>query len=783
MNRKIRTPRLAIALALALAGAISPAAPARRDAAPARAAAPAAQPAPTPGREMHLTFTQLGQRGPVTIKRGKPRMKLPFALRSDELVTQATLHLDLTHSPMLAGRVGALEVRLNGEPVTRIDVPASGAPPQQALGQDIEIDPRLIADQNELTVQFTDPVTCADPASSGLWAQIGASSSLALRLSPLALSDELSVLPAPFFDRNDIRRPELTLVLSPQAGNATLQAAGTLVSWFGALASYRGLQVTTRDRLPPGHAIVLATGQDRPAGIELPPIAGATVTLAPHPEHPDRKVLYVLGRDATELRRAADALVLGQLPGHGSTALIERLSEPAPRQPYDAPNWTPTHRPVRFDELVPVRALVAAGVRPDTVELPMRLPPDLFPWRHRQVPIDLRLRHTSRSNREAVSLKVMFNGEVIREEEMTPSQPVRWLDRLQQQVWGDGSDTLTRTLRRPMRLPVAQLGTQSHARLALDLRHGDGEDDDCPVTTLAGADAGLGGDTGGGDGLADVPRTVIDGASTIDFSGAPHFLPMPNLAAFANAGHPYTRHADLAQAAVVLPASPLREEIDAYLSVMARMGEATGLAARRVAVVHAREVGEVADRDLVVIGSAGNQALFAEWARAMPFRDGATAAEPAASDALPDWLRGLGSLWQRRHHPPLEPLSFRSTGAQAALVGFESPLRAGRSVVALMGATPGALDRLADALREPSRLSQLHGHVAVIDENDRITSHRADPTYTSGDLPWLAWLRWQLSDKPILLWLVMLGSIAALSMVMYVLLRRHALRRHAGASV
>ena len=84
-------------------------------------------------------------------------------------------------------------------------------------------------------------------------------------------------------------------------------------------------------------------------------------------------------RNGEELHRAADALVRGQLPGHGSTALIDTLTTPAPRQAWDAPNWTPTHRPVRLDELVPAAAMSARDARPLDVDVAMRLPPDLFP--------------------------------------------------------------------------------------------------------------------------------------------------------------------------------------------------------------------------------------------------------------------------------------------------------------------------------------------------------------------------------------------------------------------
>ena len=735
------------------------------------------------GRDLVMPFSQLGQREAVMLKRGHQRQRLPFALRADEVVSSAVLQLDLAQSPMLAARTGALEVRLNGEVVARLGAP--GTRGKTGSSHTVPLDPRLMLDQNELTLQLAEPVECDDPDGAGLWAQIRPTSSLHLVMSPLPLADDLSLLPAPFFDPRDPRRTELTLVLSPRASAATLQAAGHVASWFGALSAYRGVRVQARDRLPGGNAIVLATPEDAPAGMALPPMAGATVTIAPHPEQPQRKVLYLLGRNGEELHRAADALVRGQLPGHGSTALIDTLTTPAPRQAWDAPNWTPTHRPVRLDELVPAAAMSARDARPLDVDVAMRLPPDLFPWRERKVPVDLRVRYEARPDDAGATLRVRFNDVHQFEERLDPGLAGRWLDNLQRSIRGERDEALTHAARRNLRIPVATLGTQSYAHLALTLEHSVG-DEAAECARESRTDTAL-----------DRPRSVIDGASTIDFSGAPHFLPMPDLAAFANTTHPYTRLADLAETAVVLPDQPSREDLDTYLTLMGRAGEATGLSARLVRVVHARSVAQVAGRDLIVIGSAGNQRLFADWAADMPFRDLAAvrAAEAApasppragrnllpADIALPDWLRWVGKVWQREEYPALEALAFRGTDPQAALVGFESPLSSSRSVVGLMATTPASLSFITEALLDGSRLSQIHGHVTLFDESGRITAYSADATYASGDLPWLSWIRWKLSDRPVLLWAVLMLAILVLSGVIYLLLQRHAMRRHAGAS-
>jgi hypothetical protein len=51
---------------------------------------------------------------------------------------------------------------------------------------------------------------------------------------------------------------------------------------------------------------------------------------------------------------------------------------------------------------------------------------------------------------------------------------------------------------------------------------------------------------------------VIGDDSTIDFSKYYHFLAMPDLRAFANAGFPFSRMADLSESIVVMPKAPTK---------------------------------------------------------------------------------------------------------------------------------------------------------------------------------------------------------------------------------
>ena len=65
-------------------------------------------------------------------------------------------------------------------------------------------------------------------------------------------------------------------------------------------------------------------------------------------------------------------------------------------------------------------------------------------------------------------------------------------------------------------------------------------------------------------------------SSWLDIRDIPHWHQMPDLEVFSNAGYPFTRKADLADTAVVLPDIPTVDEIEMYLTMMGHFGAQTG---------------------------------------------------------------------------------------------------------------------------------------------------------------------------------------------------------------
>ena len=76
---------------------------------------------------------------------------------------------------------------------------------------------------------------------------------------------------------------------------------------------------------------------------------------------------------------------------------------------------------------------------------------------------------------------------------------------------------------------------------------------------------------------------------------------MPDLRAFAQAGFPFTRLADLSETAVVLDDRANAAAYSAYLNVLGRLGDATGYPAVGVTVTRAQQASAQAGKDLLVL--------------------------------------------------------------------------------------------------------------------------------------------------------------------------------------
>jgi hypothetical protein len=205
-------------------------------------------------------------------------------------------------------------------------------------------------------------------------------------------------------------------------------------------------------------------------------------------------------------------------------------------------------------------------------------------------------------------------------------------------------------------------------------------------------------------------RTGIDPNSSIDLTRVAHFVALPNLALFANSGFPFTRLADLADTAFIMPDAPSADEVQAYLNLMGTLADATGLPGYRDVVTTANRVDMVSGRNLIVIGLDASQPLLRQWEGNNSIR---------ISSVTVKEISGLS--WTQRL---FQPLDNRAPYGQGGALGFAeanlgkpyaymssywSPLNPNRIVVAIGGNDGASMVQMIRQLGDVEKADKIQG--------------------------------------------------------------------------
>lgn len=699
-----------------------------------------------------FTLRDLGAQQPLRLRGAESSVDLPVSIRNDELVTSARLHLRYAHAPTLLVDDASLTVLVNDEVIGSVPMSAQTAEGGEAV---IDIDPRALVGDSRLGVRMdlARPLRCDAAPSAPPWSVIGNDSRLELVLQRLPLASDLGLLPEPFFDRRDRNPLVLPVVLAADPSREELQAAGIVASWFGALAEYRGARFPVHFGRPParGHAVFIGT-RGRLDALVPGTQAGAELRIADHPLDPYAKLLVLTGDDGSELIAAARALVRGEKTLSGARTVIQDLREPEPRKAYDAPRWVSTDRPVRLGERLLVDQLQVGGPRPLAIRLPWNLPPDLFDWNSKGARVDLRVRYASADARTA-SLDLDVNNRFVRSLPLPAHAPATGGDAPAQ---AEPLDPLV--LRERFHVPAYYFGSRNELKWQFRFD---------PLTRNGCEDPGAVGSRG-----------WIDPDSTIDLQRLPHYTELPDLRRFADGGFPFSKYADLAQTVAVLSDKPGVAEIETFLQVLGHIGNLTGLAASGLRVLDAPAVqGTAVDADLLVFGTPSTQALLRDWARWMPLTITETGGQLQVATAM-DRLR---ARFEGRDLDAARDHAVRvlgQTGASvAAILSFESPLAAGRTVVVFAAVQAARLPELSASLIEASLRPSIGGDLSLVKDR-KISNYSLAPQFSSGELPLMLGLRWWLSRQPLVLALItiLLSTLMALSLFVSMRKKAHARR-------
>ncbi|CAH0151003.1 Cyclic di-GMP-binding protein [Roseomonas sp. CECT 9278] len=717
---------------------------------------PALPPAAAPTtRRVVRSLRQLGQTGPMQLRGVSPLQGVQFGIRADEVVTDARLVISGAASPALVPEASQLTVTLNDQLVGAV----RPDPARPAFGPiEMPLSADFFTEINRLNFAFAGryPAACQDPLSDLLWMTVSDGSALHLTLERLALPRDLARLPEPFFDPRELRDTlVLPFAVPPGASTELLRAAAIAASWFAVQAEYRGARFPVAAGAPmTGDAVVLATPQSVPPGVTLPALSGPTIALVENPNDATGTLLLIAGRDASEAATAAMGLALAPQLLSGQVAQVSTPRAPR-RRPYEAPRWLPPDRPVALGELVDRGELQVQGFAPGPIVVPLRTAPDLVTWRRHGFPLALSLRAPPGpildvgTSRLDVSVSGVFLRALpLREQE---SWPLSWVLRQAGAEPGPREATVP--------IPPWLVSGRNDLQLRFDMR---------PMHR--------------GDCVA-IPAEVqasIDPVSTIDISRAHRFAVLPNLAFMASAGFPFTRLADLSETAVVMPDQPSPVEVSAFLGLVGGLSSIVGVPATGLAVVRPAQLAQVANRDLIVIGTLSGQSALPQLLRDMPLRieDGGR-----LSISLPDRLDGFARLIA--DGPPsadrARAASFLSAPAEGLgfVAGAQSPLAAGRSVVALAAPTPAGVEAIAEALRDPARIPRVQGDLVLL-SGDTLEAFRIAPSYQVGSLPIWLWPNHYLGGRPWMVLALMVGGALLIALPLRAALRRRAARRMRG---
>jgi hypothetical protein len=370
------------------------------------------------------------------------------------------------------------------------------------------------------------------------------------------------------------------------------------------------------------------------------------------------------------------------------------------------------------------------------------------------VPMDLRYRYTSPQERDNSALNVSVNEQLLRSyrlraEDQSGTARKLLVPLLEGETTQHAEEVL---------IPAFQLGSNNQLQFRFSLdpqRQGP-----CSHVPLEQA------------------RQAIDPDSTIDFSEFPHYTAMPNLALFANAGYPFTRYADLAETAIVLPDTTQMATLEQLFFLLGRMGRHTGAVAMSYQLLNTEQAQQAGDVDLLILTGAAANELLESWGKdpglivnggKRTFREQAPASR----------LQPISTSEAREASRDVQ-VDLNATGSLGAFVSFESPLSGDRTVVALSGTDDEAGRALVTALEDDGRVPLIRGDLAVV-RNNTVESYQGQSIYYVGSLSLWKRLWFHLSQHVILLTVVALGVVVLIAMLLYGGLQRRVARRLADA--
>ncbi|MEQ5801275.1 UDP-forming cellulose synthase catalytic subunit [Halomonas sp. H10-9-1] len=700
-----------------------------------------------------LSLEQLTGRDSLRLSGHGAQAGIAFSLPQAQLATAARLTLALRHSPELLVDGSYLDLELNGIALERIPLDRYSA---EGTDVEVEIPPELMVPYNTLLVSLSGATReqCNTLFNDAIWLELEPRTQLTIDGMVLPATQHLADFPLPFLDPADMDDWQLPIVLPQAPEDAVLEAGGIIAAMLGGLADYRRLSLPVHlGELPAQHSILLATPETEIAGLALPPVPGPLIASLPHPAGNQHRLLWVTGRDAWELGVAARHLAarFASMESNVVPVTPEDTAEPA-----QAPSssWQLTRSRLALGELMGAQdePLIVDGARPEPLDIPFTLPPDLYFWPGQRPELELTYAFPDAEWLDPYrsELEVSLNGEYITS-----------LPAAERSLWRSLRDLLQpggapREQHATIPIPEERLYVEN--RLQLYFRHRPREEQACNP---------------------DLPLNIsarIDTDSHLDVSQASRLYVQPDLRLMAQAGFPFTQQPDLSRTTLMLPETPPSPLIQTAFELLAHLGAASQTPALGLGVTTALSANAPQrDQHLLVVAPLADLSDHSLLASS-PFQvtgQQLRLRQRGLVDDLRRWLRP--DTWFQPRLTGNTILTSGQTGGAA--LGFPSPWSAERSVVIFTGSEPQRLPGQAQALMEADREGRIHGDLAVIDASHAVTSYRVGHLQAFSDMAWHRQLRWWVRQYGTLM-LIVMGLLMGLAVItLHRWLERRAKRR------
>ena len=687
-----------------------------------------------------------------------------FSVPKTEVVKTATMHIRYHFSPGLIPDISHMKVSLNGTlfatlPVTSrpgFVAPGGDLTPEQKVAEDqslnvtrnetgalleatLTMPAEMLVPNNELTFEFIGHYTfqCEDPSHSTLWSHVDNSSTIELAGSLIQLPNDLSLMPLPFYDAAVNLHPSIPIVFLSQPSPQGMKAAGIIASYFGILTNDHPVHFPVSiGSIPAGNAVVISESSSAlPPGLTGTAVSGPTISMATNPNDPYSKLLVISGDNPDELVTAAQALALqhGDL-FQGQTATVTKAPKLTERAPDDAPRWLSTDHIVDLGMITNTGDLQGDGSVP--VNAYMRLPPDIYTSEPQNLSYHMDYRYNGIPLANESSLQVYVNTGYV------SSTPMPHTEK--------GSAVLNTVVPIPKYDMRPFSNTIAHKFVFQIAKKGKCQDT-APLNL----------------------QGVILKSSYIDIQGIPHWVALPDLEIFSNAGYPFTRKADLAETAVVLPDNPSPQELEMYLTFMGHFGAQTGYPVVNVNVTNADGMKTDKAKDYIVMGTVEDQPALNKLQGSLPVKidSGGLRVQDTRG-----FFSGLQNAWWKvRSSDHVQTNQLETAGGlpDAMIEGIEWPSGSNRSVVVIALRDQTVTPKFLNVFLKTSQSSHISQSVSVL-QGDQFTSYRiGNEFYHVGSIPWWTGLSEIFSEFP---WLVVLCAVV-ICVLMAALIRANLRRR------